>query len=232
MRIVTEKTLQRLGVTNYKTTIRFLRLFPIMHLLEISNNHFWAEKNGRGRDSAFCRNHVCADICLKKSPKRTPENVDMTLVERTGSTRCFSFCMVQINLCDFGTFTIFAASCLVLRVHPLVVCKGDIMFQTWQDLRLRRISSMVNIVITPRCVKDQLKSNYTETLHLTMGITRECIIFSTTLKVFEFCVIWKPMTLFKSAVTVWLSMSVKESEIGVCCRCSCKYRISAFDHFS
>lgn len=66
----------------------------------------------------------------KKSPKRTPENVDMTLVERTGSTRCFSFCMVQINLCDFGTFTIFAASCLVLRVHPLVVCKGDIMFQT------------------------------------------------------------------------------------------------------
>lgn len=50
-------------------------LTPIMHLLEMSNNHFWAKKDGGGRDAAF-GTIVCADICLKKGvqkEERTPE---------------------------------------------------------------------------------------------------------------------------------------------------------------
>lgn len=69
--LVTDETLQRLGVTNYKTPTRF----PWDYFLEISSNHFWAENNGGGRDAAFGSRHhcVCRHLLQKKSPKRSED---------------------------------------------------------------------------------------------------------------------------------------------------------------
>lgn len=99
--------------------------------------------------------------------------MDTALVERMSLTT------VHISLRNLSVFSVFAASCLVLRAYPLVVWKGDIMSR----LKTYEKSNKLNIVVAPKRGKDELKLGCTATIRLTTGITRACINFSTALKI-------------------------------------------------
>lgn len=150
--LVTDRTLQRLGFLITRLQLDSLEI--VSHHASLGNfhHHFWAENNGGGRYAAFGSSYisVCRHFFLKNSPKREDQRMWTRPWFREQAQRVLLFWTVHINLRNFGLFAMFATSCLLLRAHPSVVCRGGVMLLRQQGLTFTIFDMFVSLVVTKR----------------------------------------------------------------------------------
>lgn len=129
--------LQKLEATDYKTTTTFSwYYFPSCTSWKIPTITFeWRKIEEKEMQLLAVATIACTDICLKKRQNKREDTWECGHSPgwENGLDKLFFyfFLMLHINLHDFSI--IYATSCLVLRVCPSVVSKGDVIFLTWQE---------------------------------------------------------------------------------------------------